>query len=711
MAVVLLAAGMADADATAGAQEHGAPVSVRIGLAGQDPAGLAAYARAVSTPGSAQYGHYLTAAQAQARFGATETQVKAVRKWLKAAGMEITGQDPHWIDATGSAGAARAAFGGGTRTLRLTAPPEVARAVANVARLGQTQVRGMREGATAAITARRGMSAHSVGASTLGDVGKARGDRSSQAGRVAAAGYSQGGQTAAGFGQADTATATPAYAGIGNPTAPHSDGRTPLPADLPEHPDVVHSAGATPRTRAAALPPCSPTWGALTADPGLPPGYNTPEPLDVCGYVPSQLRTAYGVSASGLTGSGVTVAVIDAYGSPTMLTDADRFAQNHGDAPFAGNQYQETVTASQWTHTTDGICQTPADWAGEEALDVETVHGMAPGATVRYFGANSCADQDINATLANIVDTHAADVISSSFGETMHRLSGNIDPALISQATQVFQYAATEGIGLYFATGDCGDDSARTGPGCDPGSARAQTEWPVSSPWVTGVGGTALALGAGDGPLWQASMGDRRSALSDDGRSWLPFPGDFYFGGGGGTSEDFQQPDYQKGVVPDALARTLGTGAKTAVPMRTLPDAAMDGDLLTAVQVGVTDATSGQYGEIAVGGTSAAAPMFAATQADAQQARVAAGGKPIGFANPDLYRRATSATFTDVVAQPAGAPSDISTVLDLGTDAQGRRQVRLFELGHDQGLPAGPGYDLATGLGSPREEYLNSFKH
>ena len=180
-----------------------------------------------------------------------------------------------------------------------------------------------------------------------------------------------------------------------------------------------------------------------------------------------------------------------------MLADADRFARSHGDAPFADGQYLETVTPSKWTHTTDGVCQTPGDWAGEEALDVETVHGMAPGATVHYFGANSCADEDINATVANIVDTHAADIVSSSFGETMHRLSGNTDPALISQATQVFQYAAAEGIGLYFATGDCGDDSVRTGPGCDPESARAQTEWPVSSPWVTGVGGTALALGAG----------------------------------------------------------------------------------------------------------------------------------------------------------------------------------------------------------------------
>lgn len=662
MAAALLVAGTADAAAgeakTAGrAPGHGHAASVRVGLAGRDPAGLEAFARAVSTPGSPQYRHYLTPAQVQARFGATDAQVRVVRKWLRAAGLHVTNQGPHWLDASGSADAVQKAFGGGTRTP--DAPPDVVRAVANVARLGRTGERGMREGATAAITARRGLTNHPVGVSSLG--------------------------------------------------LP-SNGSTGAPADLPEHPDVRHPRGAKPRSH-SDVPGCSPTWGAVDADPNLPPGYSTPEPVDVCGYVPSQLRTAYGVAASGLTGSGVTVAVVDAYGSPTMLGDANHFARDHGDRPFAAGQYQESVTPRQWKHTTDGVCQAPADWAGEEALDVETVHGMAPGATVRYYGANSCADEDINATLANIVDSHGADIISASFGETMHRTSGDIDPAQVSQATQLFQYAASEGIGFYFASGDCGDDSSRTGPGCDPESARAQTEWPVSSPWVTGVGGTALALGDGGSPLWQASMGDRRSVLSDDGRSWVPFPGDFYFGGGGGTSEDFQQPAYQKGVVPDSLAHTLGTGKQAAGPMRTLPDIAMDGDLLTAVQVGMTDAASGRYGEISVGGTSVAAPMFSATQADGQQAQVASGGKAIGFANPDLYRRATPTTVTDIVAHPAGAPADISTVLDLGPDAAGKPQVRLFELGHDQGLAAASGYDTATGLGAPREEYLNSFKH
>ena len=599
--------------------DDGGPVSVRIGLAGRDPAGLAAFARAVSTPDSPQYGRYLTPAQARARFGPTAAQLAAVRRWLTTAGLHVTEAGPHWIDVTGGPDATRKAFAGGPGTLAV--PPQLAGTVLSVARIGQTRA-GLREGASVAA--------------------KARGE---------------------------------------------------LTGRLSE-----------------AHPKCSPTWGATPADPKLPAAYTTPEPLDVCGYTPAQLRTAYGVTASGLTGAGVTVAVLDAYGSPTMRADADRYAAAHGDAPFADGQYLETVTRDKWTHLTDQVCQPPADWTGEEALDVETVHGLAPGATVHYFGANSCTDEDVNAALAQIVDTRAADMVSSSFGETMHRTSGDFDPALISQATQVFQYAAAEGIGLYDATGDCGDESSHSGPSCDPESARPQTDWPASSPWVTAVGGTALALGPGGRPLWTATMGNRRSELSQDGKSWVPFPGDFYFGGGGGTSEDFAQPDYQRGVVPDALATTLGTGKRAAGPMRTLPDVAMDGDLMTAVLVGVTDAATGRYDESPVGGTSASTPMFAALQADAQQARVAAGGHALGFANPQLYRTAGPETFTDVLPHPPGAPATISAVLDLGPDAQSKARIRLFDLGHDQGLPAATGYDLATGLGSPHAGYLRAAK-
>jgi subtilase family serine protease len=199
-------------------------------------------------------------------------------------------------------------------------------------------------------------------------------------------------------------------------------------------------------------------------------------------------------------------------------------------------------------------------------------------------------------------------------------------------------------------------------------------------------------------------MGDLRSDLSPDGKTWQPFPGAFYFGGGGGTNEDFAQPPYQSKAVPDALAHTVA-GKRANNAMRTVPDVAFNGDLLTAVVTGHTDPTLGGYTTDEVGGTSAAAPMFAAVQAAAAQA---AGGR-LGFANPALYQRAGTKQFNDVIERPAGAPDPISAVVDHGT-TDGAREARLYRLGADHGLSAGVGYDVATGLGSVTAEYFASYK-
>lgn len=537
-----------------------------------------------------------------------------------------------------------------------------------------------------------------------------------------------------------------------------------LPADHALPLDRVPPAGSSdPSTPSMSSTACSTDWGATPAA-GLPQGYNKPDPLVACGYTPKRLRAAYGVTASGFTGKGAIIGVVDAYGSPTMRADADKFATSVGDKAFGAGQYMESVDRGAWKHLGDGVCETPATWGGEEALDVEMAHGLAPDADVHFFGAASCQDQDIAATLAFIVDHHAADVVTGSFGELMHSSDEDADPAVVQQENQIFATGAAEGIGFAFATGDCGDQApGLTGPACDAGSARAQVEWPAASPWVTAVGGTALAAGPTGTRHWEVPMGDLRSDLSADGSKWAPFPGQFFFGGGGGLSADFDQPAYQKGVVPKDLATlpaptapTLpapvaptppapvtptpptapnppapiaptppagsdsgnagGNGSSKAVTpkptpptpvaaKRTVPDIAMDADLLTAVLTGHTDPTLGGYGQDLIGGTSAAAPMFAAIQADAMQA----SGGALGFANPALYKRAGTKQFTDIVGSPKGAPSPISAVVDHGMFGD-VHEAHLFKLGADHGLSARRGYDTATGLGSPTAAYINSFK-
>ena len=711
----LMAAPEAVSAAAASAPAVDGPTTARIGLAGADPDALRTFAAAVSDPHSAEYRHFLTPAQEQERFGPTAAQVQKVHAWLAGGGLSVAGENSHWIDVTGTSEKLRRAFGhlpqlrserGGDYADKAAAavPGALAGAVSSVAGLVPERS-GMRQFSYRVVAGARGRVLRGGGVNPGGPM------------QPTGPGVSAGPVIPAGPG---------APAGPGSPAAPPTGtGVNPGGPMQPTHPSQPVIVGGPVKRSLPTRPgdptlpittstACSADWGASPAT-GVPQGYNKPDPLVQCGYTPKRLRAAYGITASGFTGKGAIIGIVDAYGSPTMRADADKFATSVGDRAFGAAQYAETVDRAAWKHLGDGVCETPAAWGGEEALDVEITHGLAPDADVHYFGASSCQDQDISAMLASIVDHHSADIVTGSFGEIMHSASGDVDPALVQQENQLFATGAAEGIGFVFATGDCGDLApGLNGPACDTGSVRAQVEWPAASPWVTAVGGTALAVGPTGKRHWEVPMGDLRSDLSADGSTWAPFPGQFFFGGGGGISADFDQPAYQKGVVPKDLAlpqpaasadAPTTTPSETATPKRTVPDLAMDGDLLTAVLTGHSDPTLGGYGQDVVGGTSAAAPMFAAVQADAMQA----SGGAVGFANPALYKRAGTKQFTDIVGSPKGTPSPISAVVDDGMFGD-VHEARLFKLGADHGLSARKGYDTATGLGSPTAAYINSFK-
>jgi subtilase family serine protease len=465
-------------------------------------------------------------------------------------------------------------------------------------------------------------------------------------------------------------------------------------------PDYVKASTPSVKVPIGPNAICSDFYGQKTAT-GIPKGYTPVEPYSTCDFVPSQLRNAYGVTQSRLTGKGATIAIVDAYGSSTMLADANQYSTNHGDKPFRAGQYSEVVTPADWVNEAD--CGGPEGWAPEEALDVEMAHGLAPDAKIVYVGANSCYDDDFLTAFNNIIDNHLADIVSNSWGEIMHSsANGDIPADLIAAYEQTFERAAIEGIGFQFSSGDCADDdpvAAATGANCDPTSARAQTEFPTSDPWVTSVGGTALGIGSKSGSYsFETSMGDLRSVLTPDNTTWDPFPGFFYFGAGGGTSEDFNQPYYQRGVVPNQLSHTLLSGAHSAVAKRTVPDVAMNADLVLSTAVGISDGAP--YSEDGYGGTSVAAPEFAGILADAIQAR---HGLPFGLANPSLYSR--YGLYHDVTT-PRTVLSD---VVDLPGNSDGTLRIRLYQIGADYGLKATPGYDDATGLGSPTARFLQSF--
>ncbi|MGW1156890.1 S53 family peptidase [Streptomyces sp. NPDC002519] len=433
--------------------------------------------------------------------------------------------------------------------------------------------------------------------------------------------------------------------------------------------------------------PFSSYYGSNTAT-TLPDAYGTKIPYAVQGYTGRQLRAAYG--AGTYTGKGVRIAITDAYASPTIAFDAATYAKKHGDAAYGTGQLHQVLPD---TYTKTKECGA-AGWYGEETLDVEAAHAVAPAADITYVGAASCYDDDLLDSLSKVVDNHLADIVSNSWGD----VEANQTPDLAAAYDQVFQFGAVEGIGFYFSSGDNGDEVANT--------KTKQVDTPANSAWVTAVGGTSLAVGKGDKYLWETGWGTEKATLSTDGKSWVNFPGAFTSGAGGGTSKTVPQPYYQKGVVPNALAT-----ANNAAGNRVVPDIAAIADPNTGFKVGQTQTFpdgSQQYSEYRIGGTSLAAPVIAAVQALAQEAH---GGKAIGFANPAIYAKYGSKSFHDVTDDPTGSGLAVARVDFVnGLDASGGVSVSVRSLGKDSSLQAVKGYDDVTGVGSPAPGYVDSWR-
>ncbi|WP_327291161.1 S53 family peptidase [Streptomyces sp. NBC_01198] len=595
----------ATAQADKGATADSAKVTVRVYLAGKDAKGLAAYAKSVSDPDSAAYGHYLTASQTQAAYGATKAQVAEVTAWLTSSGLKVTGANAHYLTVTGDVAAAEKAFG--------------------------TQLHNYNK------------SGHTYRAPT--------GNASAPASLNGA-----------------VLTVT------GLDTAPKKSSHD---EELPPPGAVFKNAG-----------PFSTYYGSKT-DKKLPDAYGGKAPYAIQGYTGDQLRAAYG--AGKYTGKGVRVAITDAFASPYIAQDAARYAKDTGGQKYKKGQLTQ-VLPDDYNSTVD--CDA-GGWYGEETLDVEAVHAVAPDANIVYVGGASCFDNDLLDALNKVVDNHLADIVSNSWGD----VEANETPDIAAAYDQVFQLGAVEGIGFYFSSGDAGDNVASTGV--------KQADTPGNSPWATSVGGTSLAVGKNDKYQWETGWGTERAPLSADGKTWTGFPGPYTSGAGGGTSKLYDQPFYQRGVVPDSLALANGGTVKQRVE----PDIAAVADPNTGFLVGQTQSYpdgSLQYSTYRIGGTSLAAPVIAGVQALSQEAR---HGIAIGFANPLIYDKYGTPVYHDVTDHPLGQGQGLAVVrVDYANtfDASEGTIVSLRTLGADASLHATVGYDDVTGVGTPAKGYVTS---
>ncbi len=499
------------------------------------------------------------------------------------------------------------------------------------------------------------------------------------------------------------------------------------PPPPPEEEEIAQPAGFRVGT------PCSTYYGEKSASslPDFGGGFANPLPYAVCGYKPAQLQGAYNIAnsiAGGNNGAGVTVAIVDAFVSPTLYSDAVEYAKRNQSPSqqWRRGQFQEIVHRP-FTKTEE--CEAPG-WSGEQTLDVEAVHAMAPGARVLYVGGKNCTVSLFNA-VEEVVDGHLANIVTNSWSNGPEEEEGE---TLASREAfnHVLLMAAGTGVGVQFSSGDEGDNFIV--------SEKQLPSFPGTSPYATAVGGTSVQIGAQNNRLGEVGWSTGISTLctaelatlegcdpSEVGQWLPPAPGEYDYGGGGGTSNQYLEPWYQEPVVPTELAARLGTGQLN----RVVPDISMEGDPSTGMLVGETQefADGTYYDEYRIGGTSLSSPLLAGVLADADQA---AHGS-LGFVNPLLYHLAAdgqgSQAFYDIL--PAGNQAVVRNDYLNGENAEGGVLTTARILGIEgatesfcpkenpetgeceeplkeapESLNAAPGFDSMTGIGSPGDQFI-----
>jgi kumamolisin len=285
------------------------------------------------------------------------------------------------------------------------------------------------------------------------------------------------------------------------------------------------------------------------------------------------------------------------------------------------------------------------DSTGEVMLDMCVVGSVAPGAHIFMYFTEFTSQGWLDALHQAITDENAISVISISYGNPEDDPQGAWTKMGVRVVNQAFQAAIAKGITICVASGDDGSsDGVSDGP-----SSASHVDFPASSPFVLGVGGTKLVAASGAPPtiveetVWNEVMQDEGA-------------------GGGGISAIFTKPSYQDcfNVPPSANPpHRIGRG---------VPDVAAVADPVTGVVVMHVD---GQQLE-PIGGTSASTPLWAALIARLNQGL----GANCGFLNPLLYTKCANGVLRDITVGNNGAYS------------------------------AGPGWDPCTGLGTPDGQRL-----
>jgi subtilase family serine protease len=387
-------------------------------------------------------------------------------------------------------------------------------------------------------------------------------------------------------------------------------------------------------------------------------------------YGPDQFQTAYNEQPlfnAGITGAGQTIVIVDSFGSPTIKADLAVFdAQYNLPAPPSFKIIQPAGAVPTYDPTD---ANGDVGWAGETTLDVEWSHSMAPGANILLV-ETPVAETEGTTGMPQIVKAenyvinhHLGQVISQSFGATEQTFPS---AASIQGLRSAYFNAARNHVTVLAATGDAGATDDANAAGTLLYTHRA-IDWPSSDPLVTAVGGTQLAL-LTTGQRTQADRVWNDSTNYALNNAFSGSPGPTATATGGGLSTVFARPSYQ-----DSVAGVVGDA-------RGVPDISM-----SAACSGLVNTYQSFGGEPAGWyvdcGTSEATPLFAGIVALADQL----AGHSLGLINPALY--ALSAARAPGLVDVTAGNNSVSFI-------QNNTLVRV------KGFQAGPGYDLASGVGT-----------
>jgi subtilase family serine protease len=384
-------------------------------------------------------------------------------------------------------------------------------------------------------------------------------------------------------------------------------------------------------------------------------------------YGPEAIRKAYGLDAliaAGYTGVGQTIVIIDAFGSPTVAEDLATFDATFG-LPAPPSFTVIRMPGSTPFDYTDG---NQLGWAEETSLDVQWAHAIAPGAKIVLVTAVDNSDSAILDAQNYAIDHKLGFIISESFGESELALlqDGAEGKAVLDDNEKSYKRAGNRDISVLVSSGDDGSSGTDLNGDVQPFPV---ANYPASSPNVTSVGGTNLFFGT-------ATNADPNGTYQGE-AVW----NDGFGAGGGGVSGYFARPDWQEDVVLKGSPKRLKSRGYPDVAY----NAGVEGGVLVFLGFLDTAFGPGNNGFYIFGGTSAGAPQWSGVVAIAnQKAR-----EPLGFLNERIYGMGKK-----------GLLGTLMHDVTVGTNSLAGSGI--------PGYSATPGFDLATGWGTPNSGFIQS---